>query len=357
MLPQDILLHMINSTNYPKSQYYLRLIYKRIYNEHLPKRDVSEIKDIVKRKYNPIFKKIACDIDKFRIYKLDDGSFKISFNNNCYISDMFYDKHITEYSIIFSSLNYKEYVNLNKHITKLRCFVDCTRVYKSDNHNLFSYIDCDTFKELFPNIEELWIDINLLCDIDHDVFIGSIKKIIIEYDVSTDKDYKLICNVMKKKHPNIKYELYCLHEFVDVYQKKYNQMISSLNFTNLDDLRIHMDVYQLINIGEIDVIKKYVVTIFHQLYMLVYFEENLRKFFNKVIFIDYDNLESIILNTDLDLGIIRIINCPKLKYVYIKSEKYNVTVILENLPSLIYFDYHDNGMIIIKCVNTIIDRI
>ncbi len=351
-LPEDIILHMIKCTNYPKSHYYLLLIYKRMFNKSLPLIDVKHIIDDFRERYNNLDTYIG------QIYNENDESIATikEINNNKqliyvdYYVDMDsvkYSSSIFEYDISldfiiddYDDFSLSHFINHNKQIKKLT-FNESLDSFKNSGiiNNLAYYLKDVDFKQQFPNVEELHIDFILLYNIDYNNIIGSIKKItlIISYlELSDITLFNIFKDVCEKKHPNIIYELDIKIISEEVYLNfLYNNFIPLINAYNIS-LKIAIRINTFLNNRNHNILMDNVLVM--TMYTL---PSSIDKQYKEIIIDEYTKLKVLIIKTDQTIKKLIISNCPNLEYIAFNKSKNVKKLILNNLPSLICLDIDD----------------
>ncbi len=139
-----------------------------------------------------------------------------------YLPDNFYHKEFTSENI----------VNNNPQITKLSLHYPVMRllIARLDGRdylpqNILYYFDRVNFRELFPNVTELIVDVGLLHNIDYSKIIGTIKKITIVANSSSSKFVNVLCTVWINKHPEILYEVRIKNSISDY--ETFNKLIKT----------------------------------------------------------------------------------------------------------------------------------
>ncbi len=368
-LPEDIILHMIKCTNYPKSQYYLQLIHKHEYRNNanksiLPKYNIEQAKYKLRQKYN--FDEVHYHhiIDEYNIYhgviNINLKTNKLSANMELYLAldKVKYNENITEYCLSmyipdndYEGVSINNFINNNKHIKKLilrNSRIICSSLYTE--MNLLYYL-CDVnFIQEFPNVEELILDLMLLYKMDYSIIVGSIKEItIIVRNIFEDDFYKIFTDIWKNRYPGILYNI-IFNQIRNIESLKaiYNTLISRIDICNYNnDIQVDMHFYHDFICNGDDIYMNF-ITIFHIFIHPMYYKDN----YECVKIYNFNKLKSLTIKTYTVVNNIIISNCANLEYINIIIGYDESNIILNNLPSLICIDMNKNENI--KCINTII---
>ncbi len=359
LLPEDIILHMIKCTDYPKSQYYLRMIYKRIMKDkiELPKFKLSKSEKV------KIMKKYDFTIYGYDMY--DETNEIISLDNKVIMLinalDMFehirYNSKISTYCISDLDNRFNNgliTINNNPQINKLVLFT----FSKSSHDILVENINNNMFDKFFPNVTELELCVDILADINYEL-ISTVKRISIIIN-NIYCFFDLLNIVWQNLQPNIIYDIIY---YINIDYEDYNQKIQVFNDTTsklciknaidfpvnvifrYDYIKPHINILE-VTMKYLDALKTYIRSI----YMVFIFIEHYE---SEVYISNYEYLEAFLLDLNYNIKKILIRNCPNLEYILITNNYFKVDLYLENLPSLKFLKIN-RSLYNIHCINTVI---
>ncbi len=359
--PQDIIINMIKTTSDIKSYYYLCLIYKRLFNEHVPKiymrfkitkiLNISDIRYRINISYH-----FQVNIQD-SIYPENDLEVYVSAKNTDLVK--YYPDTC---SYVISGVNrdtITKIVNNNPQITSL--------VLKSIKYEFLANKHCDKidiFTNNFPNITSIRIYYYILIEMRNLIIPNYIKYIYVFFD-SDCINYGELNRVWAHKPPNIRYIL-----DYKVYIKSDKHQYHITHLDNMNNWKLYFKKHNYLSANEFPmrlllfVEDKYFYNIL-QMIIVNMISHYLKGFCNYILRLEiklsnintYDkkcinitnmpHLLSLLLQMDDSVNNVLIANCPKIESIniYISDQINKIKLIIVNLPNLIQIYSNDKSRI------------